>query len=69
MTPAPAGADDAPGHPGHDVVAWCRAVCLGLPDATVDEPFSPGAEAFRVRRKIFALRTLGPAEPRTDPQP
>ena len=36
---------------------WCRETCLELPDATVDEPFGPGAHAFRVRGKIFALLT------------
>lgn len=35
--------------------AWCRTVCLDLPDATVDQPFGPGAETFRVHRKVFAL--------------
>ena len=39
------------------VLEWCRATCLALPDAATDEPFGPGAEAFRVHGKIFALLT------------
>ncbi|PFG37345.1 putative DNA-binding protein (MmcQ/YjbR family) [Flavimobilis soli] len=38
----------------------CRALCLDLPDATSDFPFGTAAEAFRVRRKIFALVTRHP---------
>ncbi len=40
-----------------DLLAWCRAACLELPSATVDEPFGPDAQAFRVHGKIFALLT------------
>jgi len=38
----------------------CRLLCLDLPDATSDFPFGPGAETFRVARKIFALLTRHP---------
>lgn len=57
---------------------WCHEVCLALPGATVDQPFGPGAETFRVHGKVFALLTqtdaVGPhpivnvkAEPREVP--
>lgn len=36
---------------------WCRSTCLALPGATVDEPFGPGTEAFRLHGRIFALLT------------
>ena len=44
-----------------DIEAWCRAACLALPGATVDQPFGSGAEAFRVHGKIFALLTRAPS--------
>lgn len=34
---------------------WCRATCLGLPGATVDQPFGPDSEVFRIHGKMFAL--------------
>lgn len=43
-----------------DPAQWCREVCLGLPDASVDSPFGPGWEAFRIHRKMFALLTRNP---------
>ncbi|NLF04333.1 MAG: MmcQ/YjbR family DNA-binding protein [Actinomycetales bacterium] len=57
---------------------WCHEVALALPGATVDQPFGPGAETFRVHGKVFALLTqadaVGPhpivnvkAEPREVP--
>ena len=52
-----AAGGDSQQHSGAVSVAACRALCLDLPDAPVDEPFGPGAEAFRVRGKIFALLT------------
>lgn len=42
-----------------ELIDWARGVCLELPGATVDEPFGPGAEAFRVHGRIFALLSLG----------
>lgn len=43
-----------------DSAQWCRDVCLALPDASVDLPFGPGAEVFRIHRKMFALLTHNP---------
>jgi len=43
-----------------DPAQWCRDVCLALPDASVDLPFGPGAEVFRIHRKMFALLTRNP---------
>lgn len=43
-----------------DLEAWCRSVCLDLPDATVDQPFGPGADVLRIHRKMFALLTHNP---------
>ena len=43
------------GMPTAEPAAWVAATCLDLPDATVDQPFGPGAEAYRVRGRIFAL--------------
>ena len=43
-----------------DAAQWCRDVCLALPDASVDLPFGPGAEVFRIHRKMFALLTRNP---------
>jgi len=40
---------------------WCHATCLALPGATVDQPFGPGAETFRVHGKVFALLTQADA--------
>jgi len=34
---------------------WCRQACLALPRATVDSPFGPDSEVFRIQRKMFAL--------------
>ncbi|HUX70173.1 MAG TPA: MmcQ/YjbR family DNA-binding protein [Cellulomonadaceae bacterium] len=41
--------------PSEDAALWCRATCLALPGATVDQPFGPDSEVFRVRGKMFAL--------------
>lgn len=43
-----------------DLAAWCRSTCLALPDATVDQPFGPGADVLRVHRNMFALLTRNP---------
>ncbi|SDC57859.1 Predicted DNA-binding protein, MmcQ/YjbR family [Sanguibacter gelidistatuariae] len=43
-----------------DPAQWCREVCLGLPDTSVDSPFGPGAEVFRIQRKMFALLSRNP---------
>lgn len=43
------------GMPPTEPAAWVATTCLDLPDATVDQPFGPGAEAYRVRGRIFAL--------------
>lgn len=43
------------GMPPIEPAAWVATTCLDLPDATVDQPFGPGAEAYRVRGRIFAL--------------
>lgn len=43
-----------------DAAQWCRDVCRDLPDASVDLPFGPGAEVYRIRRKMFALLTRNP---------
>lgn len=37
------------------VPEWVGAVCLGLPDATTDQPFGPGSRVYRVRGRVFAL--------------
>lgn len=37
-----------------------RELCLALPSATVDQPFGPGADVFRVHRKMFALLSASP---------
>ena len=34
---------------------WCRQACLTLPGATVDSPFGPDSEVFRIQSKMFAL--------------
>ena len=34
---------------------WCRQACLALPGATVDSPFGPDSEVFRIQGKMFAL--------------
>jgi predicted DNA-binding protein (MmcQ/YjbR family) len=34
---------------------WCRRACLARPGATVDSPFGPDSEVFRIERKMFAL--------------
>lgn len=51
---AGAGPDEPPS------VRALRALALDLPDARVDEPFGPGAEAFRVAGRMFALLTSAP---------
>ena len=38
-----------------DAAQWCRDVCLALPDVSVDQPFGPGYEVFRIHRKMFAM--------------
>lgn len=43
-----------------EAAVWCRRTCLAMPDATVDFPFGPGAEVFRVHRRMFALLTHFP---------
>jgi len=40
---------------------WCHGTCLALPGVTVDRPFGPGAETFRVHGKVFALLTQADA--------
>ncbi len=44
-----------------DFARWCHATCLALPGATVDQPFGPGAETFRIHGKVFALLTQAAA--------
>jgi len=39
---------------------WCRATCLALPRATVDQPFGPDSEVFRISGKMFALLMHNP---------
>jgi predicted DNA-binding protein (MmcQ/YjbR family) len=34
---------------------WCRNACLTLPGTTVDQPFGPETDAYRIHGKIFAL--------------
>ena len=41
--------------PSEDAALWCRSTCLTLPGATVDQPFGPDSEVFRVGGKMFAL--------------
>ncbi len=41
--------------PSEDAALWCRTTCLALPGATVDQPFGPDSEVFRVSGKMFAL--------------
>lgn len=43
-----------------DRVEWVRRTCLAMPSATTDTPFGPGAEVFRIHRKIFALLSEAP---------
>ena len=43
--------------------ARLRRLCLSLPGATSDFPFDEATEAFRVRRRIFALHFGGQARP------
>lgn len=43
-----------------DLAQWCRETCLALPSATVDWPFGPENDVFRVHGKMFALLTLNP---------
>ena len=37
------------------MAGWCREACLALPSATVDSPFGPDSDVFRIHRKMFAL--------------
>lgn len=37
-----------------------RELCLALPSATVDQPFGPDHDVFRVHRKMFALLGSSP---------
>lgn len=37
-----------------------RELCLALPCATVDQPFGPETDVFRVHRKMFALLGSSP---------
>ena len=39
---------------------WCRDTCLALPGASVDWPFGPDADVFRIHSKMFALLTHNP---------
>lgn len=39
---------------------WCREACLALPGATVDHPFGPDSEVFRISGKMFALLMHNP---------
>ena len=41
--------------PPAEPAAWVAAACLDLPDATVDQPFGPGTDAYRLHGRIFAL--------------
>jgi len=34
---------------------WCRQACLALPAATVDWPWGPDSDVFRIHHKMFAL--------------
>ena len=46
--------------PSEDAALWCRATCLALPSATVDQPFGPDSDVFRVGGKMFALLLHNP---------
>ncbi len=39
---------------------WCHDGCLALPGATLDQPFGPHLDVFRVHGKMFALLTHNP---------
>lgn len=39
---------------------WCRPVCLALPGATVDWPWGPDSDVFRIHHKMFALLWRNP---------
>ena len=52
-----------PGDRGHAHGAafeWCHATCLELPAATLDQPFGPDTDAFRIHGKMFALLMFSP---------
>jgi len=39
---------------------WCREACLALPGATVDWPWGPDSDVFRIHHKMFALLWRNP---------
>ena len=47
-------------HSRRSALEWCHATCLELPAATLDQPFGPDTDAFRIHGKMFALLMLSP---------
>ena len=38
-----------------EATVWCHRTCLSLPGASLDHPFGPDSDVFRVHGKMFAL--------------